>query len=383
MKNKFLLILTLISIVSCTGNNLIAQKNYKGGPKHKQPAIGSLPKATEYIVDKKLNDTLEIELDQQIDKLFDKYRIAGITATVLIPQKGIWETNRGFISKPDSIMVDSSTVFYWASVAKLITSTIIQELVLEGKLSFHDKLSEWFPDLEYADKITLEQLLTHTNGIYSFNYDSAVHFSNKHFTPEELLNIAKSKKNLFKPGEYWYYTNTGYLLLALIAEKTESRTFSQIVKDRISEPLDLKTLNTATENPSHLAWAHKKDSVIHKDYSVPLGAGNIISNSKDMAVFLSALLTGKIIPIKEVHNMLKDLYPMYDKGLYYGKGIMLYDFNEIDQTNNIWIGHSGGTENYKAILIYDVRSKAILAISINENVPVEAVAYKLLELINK
>ena len=383
MNNKFILILFLLSIISCTSNNIIAQKNYKGGTKHKQPEIKSLPKATEYIFDKKLNDTLEIKLNQQIDKLFNKYRIAGITATILIPQKGIWETNRGFISKPDSIIVDSSSVFYWASVSKLITSTIIHELVLEGKLSFHDKLSEWFPDFEYSDKITIEQLLTHTNGIYSFNSDSAVHFSNKHFTPIELLNIAKSKKNLFKPGEYWSYTNTGYLLLALIAEKTESKTFSQIVKDRISEPLNLKTLKTATENPSNLALAHNKDSVIHKDYSVPLGAGNIISNSKDMAVFLSALLTGKIIPIREVHNMMKDLYPMYDKGLYYGKGIMLYDFNEINQTKDIWIGHSGGTENYRAIVIYDVQSKAIIAISINENIPVEAVAYKLMELINK
>ncbi len=383
MKNKLILILTLLSIVLCTSNKIIAQKNYKGGTKHKQPEIESLPKETEYIFDKKLNDTLEIKLNQKIGELFSKYNIAGITATILIPKKGIWETNRGFISKPDSIIIDSSTVFYWASVTKLITSAITHKLVLEGKLSFNDKLSKWFPDIEYSKKITIKQLLTHTNGIYSFNTDSTVHFSNKHFTPHELLTIAKSKKNLFKPGEYWSYTNTGYLLLALILEKIESKTFSQIVKDRISEPLNLKTLKQATENSPNLALAHNKDTVIHKDYSVPLGAGNMISNSKDMAIFLSALLTGKIIPIKKVHNMMKDLYPMFDKGLYYGKGIMLYDFNEINQTNNSWIGHSGGTENYKAIVAYDIQTKTIIAISINENIPVEAVAYKLMELINK
>ena len=62
---------------------------------------------------------------------------------------------------------------------------------------------------------------------------------------------------------------------------------------------------------------------------------------------------------------------------------MLYDFNVINQTNNSWIGHSGGTENYKAMVAYDFQTKAIIAISINENIPVEAVAYKLMELINK
>jgi D-alanyl-D-alanine carboxypeptidase len=383
MKNRFILILILLSIISCTSNKIITQKNYKGGTKHKQPEIESLPNETEYFFDKRLNDTLQIKLNKKIDELFSKHDIAGITATILVPQKGIWETNRGFISKPDNIIIDSITIFYWASVSKLITSTIIHKLVLEGKLSFNDKLSKWFPEIKYSKEITIEQLLTHTNGIYSFNSDSTVHFSNKHFNPDELLSIAKSKKNLFKPGEYWSYTNTGYLLLALIMERIESKTFSQIVKDKISEPLNLKTLKPATENTPNLALAHIKDSVIDKDYSVPLGAGNIISNSKDMALFFSALLTGKIIPKKEIHNMMKDLYPMFDKGQYYGKGIMLYDFNEINQTKNIWIGHSGGTENYRAIVAYDIETKIIIAVSINENIPVEAVAYKLLELINK
>lgn len=383
MANKLILILILFSIVSCTSNKIIAQKNYKGGIKHKQPEIESLLENTEYIFNKKLNDTLKIKLNEKVDELFSKYDIAGITATVLIPKKGIWETNRGFISKPDNIVIDSSSVFYWASVSKLITSTIIHQLVLEGSLSFEDKLSKWFPNIQYSKKITIRQLLTHTNGIYSFNSDSTVHFSNKHFKPDELLNIAKSKKNLFKPGEYWSYTNTGYLLLALITEKIDSKTFSQIVKDRISEPLNLKTLKTATKNSLNLALAHNKGSVIDKDYSVPLGAGNMVSNSKDMAIFLSALLTGKIIPIKDVHNMMKDLYPMFDKSQYYGKGIMLYDFNEVNQKNNSWIGHSGGTENYKAIVAYDIQTKVIITISINENIPVEAVAYKLMKLINE
>ena len=383
MTNKLVTIFILLSVVLCTSNKIIAQKNYKGGTKHKQPALETLPEGIDYIFDKKLNDTLENRLNQKIDELFSKYDIAGITATVLIPNKGLWETNRGYISKPDHIVIDSSSVFYWASVSKLITSTIIHQLVLEGKLSFDDKLSGWFPEFQNSKKITIKQLLTHTNGIYSFNYDSTVHFSNKHFTPEELLNIAKSKKNLFEPGEYWYYTNTGYLLLALIAERIESEPFSRIVRERISEPLHLKTLQTATENMPNLALAHNKDSVIHKDYSDLPGAGNIVSSSKDMAVFFSALLTGKIIPLKEVHNMMKNLYPMYDKGQYYGEGIMLYDFKEINQTNNMWIGHSGGTENYRAIVVYDIQTKAIMAIAINENIPVEAVAYKLMELIKK
>lgn len=382
--NLTLRLLIGLMLFSCSSNEtLLAQNKYKGAPKHQQPSIEVLPNSTEYILDQSLESDLTIKLDQKIDELFEKHNVAGITATVLIPEKGIWETNRGFISKPDNRIIDSSSVFYWASVGKLITSTIIQQLVIEDKLSLNDKLSKWYPDFQYAKKITIGQLINHTNGIYSFQADSTLHYSNKHYSPNELLEVSKSHKNLFKPGEYWSYTNTGYLLLALIIEKVESKTFEQVVKEKISDSLHLKTLKASKEIPSNLALAHNKDTVIPKDSSGPLGAGNIISNSKDMAVFLSALLAGKIIPIEMVHNMMKDLYPMFDKGQYYGNGIMLYDFKELNNTDNLWIGHSGGTENYKTIALYDVKSKVIMAISINQNIPAEAVANKLMEIITE
>ncbi|WP_457577643.1 serine hydrolase domain-containing protein [Desulfomarina sp.] len=370
-----------VSVITVMTSCAIAPQRssiYRGLPKHLQPSLDAFPAPNSYVFNQKLDDSMEKEFNLKVDYLFLKHHIAGISATILVPDKGIWETNRGFISKPDNILVDSSTVFFWASVGKLITSTIVHQLILEGKLSFDDKLSKWFPDIQNSKEISIEQLLTHTNGIYPFNADPDVHSSNKKFSPEEFIEISKSHDNLFEPGEYWSYTNTGYLLLTFIIENIESKSFSQEIRDRISIPLNLETLKTPTKDDTSLALAHDKDTVIYKDYSVILGAGGIVSNSKDMAVFLSALLTGKIIPIKDVHNMMKDLYPMFDKGLYYGRGIMLYDFN---QTDNIWIGHSGGTENYRAILAYDVQTKAIIAISINENISVESVAYKLIELI--
>ena len=374
-----------LMLFSCSSNQtLLAQNKYKGAPKHQELGIDIFPDSTDYILDQSLESDLTIKLNQKIDELFEKHNVAGITATVIVPEKGIWETNRGFISKPDNRVIDDSSVFYWASVAKLITSTIIQQLVIEDKLSLNDKLSKWYPEIQNAKKITIEQLLNHTNGIYSFQTDSTLHYSNKHHKSKGLLEVSKNHKNLFKPGQYWSYSNTGYLLLGLIIEKIESKTFEQVVIERITVPLNLKTLKVALENiPANLALAHNKDTVIPKDSSGPLGAGNIISNSKDIAVFLSALLAGKIIPIKMVHAMMKDLYPMFDKGTYYGNGIMLYDFKELNNTDNLWIGHSGGTENYKTIALFDVKSKVIMAISINQNIPAEAVANKLMEIITE
>ena len=111
--------------------------------------------------------------------------------------------------------------------------------------------------------------------------------------------------------------------------------------------------------------------------------GSMVSNTKYMALFLYSLLTGKYLPIQIVHNMLKELYPMFNSGQYYGNGIMLYEFNEINNTPNQWIGHSGGTDNYKAILAYDIKTKIICAISVNQNISVEAIAFSMIDKINE
>jgi len=369
MKEQNIVLRFLVLIVFfCTSSlTLFAQKNYKGKPKHEQPSIEVFSESTKYIFNQGLKSTDELKLNNKVDELFNKLDITGMTATILVPEKGIWETNRGFISKPNNKVVNDSSVFYWASVGKLITSTIVHQLILEKKLSFDDKLSKWFSNIQYSKKITIEKLLNHTNGIFSFNADSTVHYSNKYYNEEQLLQVSKAHKNLFKPGEYWSYTNTGYLLLALIIEKVESKTFEEVVNERIVKLLNLKTLRVAPKkNPLNLALAHSKDTIISKDSSGPLGAGNIISNSKDMTIFFSALVTGKIIPLENVHSMMKALYPMFGNGQYYGNGIMLYDFKEINNTETVWIGHSGGTENYKAILLFDTHSKIISAISMNQ-----------------
>jgi D-alanyl-D-alanine carboxypeptidase len=197
------------------------------------------------------------------------------------------------------------------------------------------------------------------------------------------LAIALKNNNLFMPGEYWSYSNTGLLLLALIAEKIEATNFSEIVKNKLSTPHNLNTLKSLRpqETPSNLAITHKDGIDFETSFSTPLGAGNIVSNSKDMAVLLSLLLTGKILPIQTVHKMFSELYPMFDKGLYYGSGVMLYNFNEINNIPNQWIGHSGGTDNYKAILVYDFKTKAIMAVSLNTNVSSEAFAASMFGLI--
>lgn len=358
------------------------RSEYRGKPLHAQTAIEIYPDPAQYDFNKLLPGEIRAKLEDKTRSMIEKLHIIGMTATIVVPGKGIWQIDTGYISKDNHRMVDSASVFCWMSVGKMITGTIITQLINEKKLSLTDKLSTWYPEFQYANKITIGQLLTHTSGLYSFNSDSLVHSGEKIYSYPELLEVARSHKNLFKPGEYWSYSNTGYLLLGLIAEKIENKSFSQITGERIAGPLHLKTLRALAprEVPDNLALSHKNDIITKEEYAHG-GAGNIVSNSKEMVIFLDALLTGKIVPLSSVYDKLKDLYPMFGDGTYYGKGIMLWDFKEIDQKNEIWIGHYGGQEDYQAIVVYDQGTRAFIAVSVNQNISAAAIANTLLNVI--
>ncbi len=359
--------------------SLLAQCKYRGMPKHEEIDIDQFYLVDNYELRGQLPDTLQYKLQQVISELFVNKNIAGLSVAMFTP-KGQWQTTMGYANKPNKQFADSSTVFYWASVCKLVTATIIMQLINEKKIKSNSKLSKWYPKFSNAKKITISNLLTHTSGIYSFNSDSSFHNSSSYHTPDELLAIALSKENLFKPNEYWSYSNTGYLLLALIAQKIENKSFAQIVQERIVIPFGLQSLKVLMPNEitNNLALAHSGDSIVCRNYATPLGAGNIVCNSYDMAKLLYILLSGQLLPKTSLQTMLGDLYPMFGSTQqYYGRGVMVYNFKAIDSTVNLWLGHSGGTENYKAILAYDVKTKAIIAIAINDNVSAEAVAYKL------
>lgn len=370
-------------VCGCGENDLQAQALKK----HASIPAGAISiVAADYQVGQPLTGPLKDSLNATVSRLFTVTKMPGITAAMLIPGKGLWQTTTGFLTKPDQQKADSTSVFYWASVGKLITATLVDQLVQEGKLSYNDKLAKWFPQFQYAREISISQLLHHTSGLASFNTDTTIFKKEKHYTPVELINIALQQKNLFPPGKYWSYSNTGYLLLAMIIQEVDNRSYAESVALRLAAPLHLTSLKVLTDEkmPANLAKGHTAGGLqVYEDYSVPLGAGDIISSAKDMALFLFALLNGSVIPKATVNFRLHDLYPMPDKGMFYGQGVMVTDFAEINGEQDQWVGHTGGTETYRALLIFDIKTKIFLAVSVNAHVSVEAISRKLLSVAAK
>jgi D-alanyl-D-alanine carboxypeptidase len=327
---------------------------------------------------------LAAKLNDAVEWILKNTPAPGITAAVGFPGQGLWSTSRGLAVSMPPTPLAAEPLFHWASVGKTFTATAIMLLVEEGKLAYSDPLAKWFPDFPNAQAITIDHLLTHTNGIFSFNADLKFREAKGYFPPDRLLRIAAGHGCVCCPGERWYYSNTGYVLLGCIVEKIEGRPLHEVFASRIIKPLGLTQTVAFSPGrpPKELATGHvggKPD----RDFepTTPFGAGNIGASAHDMVLFWQALLAGKILRKQTVEQAYSRLYPMFEPGLFYGRGVMLTEFTDKDNAKVVWLGHSGGTPGIKAVIAYDLEARIFLAVSINGDTSAEATANKLLSVV--
>lgn len=329
-----------------------------------------------------LDDSLVARLDGAVASILAITKAPAITAAVGIPGEGLWTASRGVAKLEPPTPFAPRPLFYWASVGKAFTATVVIQLIEEGKLAYGDPLARWFPDYPNAGAITVDHLLTHTSGAFSFNADLKFRKRKGYTPPDELIRIAARHGNALCPGERWSYTNTGYVLLARIVEKIEGLPFHQVVTRRVVDRLGLRgTIALSPEQtPPGLATGHvagRPDLAF--DCSTPFGAGIIVAPADDMVRFWQAMLAGRLTSAASLRHAFGDLYPMVDPGTFYGRGVMVIEFREGDRPPNVWLGHGGGTPSARAVIAYDTASRVFIAVAINGDVSTEAAAYRLLK----
>lgn len=146
--------------------------------------------------------------------------------------------------------IDSKTNFRLASFSKQFTAMAIMLLVHDGKLGYEQRLTDIFLEFpEYGRAITILHLLTHTSGLP--DYEDLMAEVEKAKGPtwtathqiqdEEVLRLLEQQTGpKFAPGSGWAYSNSGYVLLGMIAAKISGEPFDKLLHDRIFEPLHMR-----------------------------------------------------------------------------------------------------------------------------------------------
>ncbi len=205
--------------------------------------------------------------------------------------------------------IDERTNFRLASFTKQFTAACIMLLARDGKLSYDDHLTHFFPEFPaYGNSITVRNLLNHTSGLQDYEDLLSQQYPN---TPPEkipqildagVLKLLEQQTTAkFPAGTKWEYSNSGYAVLAMIVEKASGQTFGEFLQQRIFTPLKMtNTLayergkNRGQREVPHRAYGHsKEDDGWHQTDQSPasavLGDGGIYSSIDDLAKWDRAL----------------------------------------------------------------------------------------------
>lgn len=175
----------------------------------------------------------------------------GASLAVLYKGKVVFHRAFGRMTySPKSAPVDTTTIYDLASLTKAVaTTSIVMQLVERDSLSLGAPVATYFPDFSKngKEKVTIEQLLSHTSGLRAHTY-----FSKSCTTPEQLFNAIAADSLLSAPGTTTLYSDPGFMILGKIVETVTGKSLASNFQERFAAPLGIKS--TMFTPPPSLTW---------------------------------------------------------------------------------------------------------------------------------
>jgi CubicO group peptidase (beta-lactamase class C family) len=180
------------------------------------------------------------KIDSLMTYLYQNNKFMG---SLTIRAKGVvlFSKAYGFADIDTKAKANPGTKYKIGSITKMFTACMIFQLIEEKKLSGGDKLSKFFPKMPNAEKITINNLLNHSSGIYNYTNDST--FAGKLSTQQQrrdMLERLYKYKPAFEPGVKAEYSNSNYLLLGYIIQDITHKTYKEAVTERVLIKAGLK-----------------------------------------------------------------------------------------------------------------------------------------------
>jgi CubicO group peptidase (beta-lactamase class C family) len=315
------------------------------------------------------------------DSLFNSN--PNFSGVVLVAESGkpVYHKAFGYREFANQTPLQTSNIFELASVSKQFTAMIIMMLKEKGKLGYDD-LVEKYLDIPYKS-ITIRHLLTHTSGLPDYQdimdkyWDKSKVAGNSDCI-EYLNKYAPSKH--FEPGEKFEYSNTGYLLLASIAEKASGSDFIKLCRKWIFRKLKMKSTDIRTleqkKATKNFAIGHiyvkdrekfvRTDSFPSSDYTIWLGnrkgPGRISATAADLLKWDNALYTEKLVRQSALQEAFTPMRLNSGSLSNYGFGWML----RTDSVLGKIVYHTGDNPGYKTQIIrYLDKKKTIIVLNNN------------------
>jgi D-alanyl-D-alanine carboxypeptidase len=337
--------------------------------------------------------------------------VPGTVVLIDSPSRGDWRATFGTAAIGKQVPMKMSDLFRIGSNTKTMTSTVILQLVEEGRLALNDPIAKFVPGVPSGKRITIRELAEMRSGLYSYSFDPGFNRTidnqpKKAWKSSELLKIAFSHKSNFAPGAEYEYCNTNIVLLGVVIEKLTGQTASAAFQERIFGPLKMKHSSLPEPGQWRIPGPHAQGYQFGtnvqtiKSYAVPKAqqaaaldgslkpidytdsdpswawtAGGAISTPRELATYAQALGTGKGLLSPRMQkvrmNSLRPVVPGSKSGVEYGIGLAQFAPGIV--------GHDGQVPGFSSFMAYDTKTGDTIILAANlsaspvtgENVAVE------------
>jgi D-alanyl-D-alanine carboxypeptidase len=259
----------------------------------------------------------------------------GPGAAVIVTRGGelLYASGRGLADLEAKRPITPDSVFKLGSIAKQFTAAIVLQLVAEGRVSLDDPISRFFPDFpQPGGRATVRQLLNHTSGVQDYTKVPGwvARAGARAWTTEELVGEAAKLPAKAEPGTAWEYNNTGYTLLGAIVEKATGKAWHEVLAERITGPLGLKSIDYGVPGeagPNMVRGYTEEDGAPRParrpHVSVAHAAGGLVGSARDLATWAQALHHGRVVSPSLYQEMIRPARLASGKTERYGFGLRL------------------------------------------------------------
>lgn len=246
-------------------------------------------------------NSMNERIDSILSKQVDTELSPGITVGVVKDGKLIYQNSNGLMNLEYNLPFNDSTTFGIASITKQFTSACIAILEKQGKLSVNDDVRKFIPELYCPeDTIRIKHLLSHTSGIRNHNVLldlSGFDYEHQGYTNKTIQQLMFRQKGMNnKPGDKILYSNTNYVLLALIIERVSGMPINQFAKEELFDPLGMSNtfyssdLSSVVKNRAYSYYKEENEYKQPKSLTLCVGAGGMGSTISDLTTWSQVFL---------------------------------------------------------------------------------------------
>lgn len=320
--------------------------------------------------------------ETEIDSIISGYYKSGhFNGSVLIALQGekVYDKAWGYSDIENKTPLDSLSQYYIASVSKIFTSAAIVLLDMQGRLSVDDEVTKYLPELpECFSSVRIHHLLSHTAGIPTESWDWRDKVNSDNSIVMEFL--LKQEELEFEPGTKYSYSNTGYVLLAMVAERASGKAIDSFMKQNLFQVAGMGHSFVSSRNldtdVSHVVKSYVNGS--QADWPLYIvGPSGIYTTTNDLFLWDRAFFGSEIFNKSEVKKILTPVQ-INGEDQNYGR----LGWGILNMNGESYAGHMGGMFGFRTLYEHQMNQDATLIMftSIGDLTPIMEIRNILAEL---